>query len=179
MLINSHEELAHRIEIKVPCETITEPIPSGEIKHHFLCDGYVHWKPDDDHVAQILDYPNFHSLTHFALKYDTESVMDQVEFSDDGYFRKSLFKTDGTEIVLVCLKQGQKVERHNHGKSNCVVNCLRGSFDEKLYDPSGREYNGTIGDGGLQGVKAGWEHEVVGTSDETVLLNFYSPPLES
>ncbi len=44
VLVNGDETLAHRVEIAIPCETVTEPIASGEIKHHFLCDGRVEWQ---------------------------------------------------------------------------------------------------------------------------------------
>lgn len=39
VLLNGIEHLAHNVAINVPCETITEPIDTGEIKHHFLCYG--------------------------------------------------------------------------------------------------------------------------------------------
>lgn len=45
------ETLAHRVVTYTTCETITEPIESGEIKHHFLCYGNVVW--DDNHNASI------------------------------------------------------------------------------------------------------------------------------
>jgi hypothetical protein len=45
VLVNGEEALAHRVQILVPCETLTEPLATGEIKHHFLCDGRVEWQP--------------------------------------------------------------------------------------------------------------------------------------
>ena len=52
VLVNGEETLAHRVQISVPCETITEAIATGEIKHHFLCDGQVQWGPE--HVATVV-----------------------------------------------------------------------------------------------------------------------------
>jgi hypothetical protein len=52
VLVNGEETLAHKVLIKIPCETITEPISTGEIKHHFLCYGKVEWLPGD--VAEVV-----------------------------------------------------------------------------------------------------------------------------
>lgn len=48
VLTNGEEKLAHRVDIcGVFTTTVTEPISTGEIKHHFLCDGIVVWKDGD------------------------------------------------------------------------------------------------------------------------------------
>lgn len=52
LLIDDVERLAHKVSIQVPCETITEAIATGEIKHHFLCSGEVKW--DEDFGAAIV-----------------------------------------------------------------------------------------------------------------------------
>ncbi|MBC8063535.1 MAG: hypothetical protein H7Y17_01795 [Chlorobia bacterium] len=52
VLVNGVETLAHKVHIEVPCESITEPIATGEIKHHFLCRGRVRWS--QDHVATVV-----------------------------------------------------------------------------------------------------------------------------
>lgn len=52
VLVNGKETLAHKVLIKIPCETITEPISTGEIKHHFLCFGKVTWLPGD--IAEVV-----------------------------------------------------------------------------------------------------------------------------
>jgi hypothetical protein len=53
LLIDGVEWLAHKIDIQVPCETITEPISTGEIKHHLLCSGEVKW--DSNFGATIVE----------------------------------------------------------------------------------------------------------------------------
>lgn len=183
VLVNGEEQLAHRVDIQVPCETITEPISTGEIKHHFLCFGYVHHADDEqlDHVVRILDYPNLHDLTKIALGYDVSLALEQVEFSEPHYFRKQIYKDDGLEIVLVCFKRGQETSRHDHGVSSCVVRCLQGSVTEYLYLPNlSKCVDGNLMEGGLQVVKAGDSHEVVNHDEEkAVLLNFYAPPLKA
>lgn len=52
VLENGIETLAHKVLIEVPCESITEPISTGEIKHHILCHGNVIWS--EDHVATVV-----------------------------------------------------------------------------------------------------------------------------
>lgn len=52
VLVNGEETLAHKVLIQIPCETITEPIATGEIKHHFLCYGRVEWHPGD--IAEVV-----------------------------------------------------------------------------------------------------------------------------
>jgi hypothetical protein len=51
VLVNGEEALAHKVEVEVPCSTITEPIATGEVKHHFLCFGKV--TIDEHHVATV------------------------------------------------------------------------------------------------------------------------------
>lgn len=51
VLVNGEESLAHQVDVRVPCSTITEPIATGEVKHHFLCFGKV--TIDDSHVATV------------------------------------------------------------------------------------------------------------------------------
>lgn len=41
------ERLARKVFIKVPCETVAERIHTGELKHHFQCEGVVIWGADD------------------------------------------------------------------------------------------------------------------------------------
>lgn len=52
VLVDGVESLAHKVKIHGICETITEPIASGEIKHHFLCVGYLIW--EDDFEATVI-----------------------------------------------------------------------------------------------------------------------------
>ncbi len=52
VLIDGEESLAHKVQTYGPCETVTEPIATGEIKHHFLCIGFVVW--EKDFVANII-----------------------------------------------------------------------------------------------------------------------------
>jgi hypothetical protein len=47
VLVNGEERLAHQVDIYAFTTTITEPIATGEIKHHFLCEGCVVWKDGD------------------------------------------------------------------------------------------------------------------------------------
>ena len=52
VLVNGEETLAHNVITYGYCETITEPISTGEIKDHFLAYGRVVW--DEDFVARIV-----------------------------------------------------------------------------------------------------------------------------
>lgn len=52
VLVNGEEHLAHKVVMSIPCETVTEPIATGEIKDHFLCFGSVEWESGD--VARIV-----------------------------------------------------------------------------------------------------------------------------
>lgn len=171
VLVNGEEQLAHQIEVRVPCETITEPISTGEIKHHFLCHGYLHWEAD--FVVKILDYPSHLTMLRDAAAYDAEPVLSQIEFTEPEYFRKQIYKDSRLEIVLACFKRGQQSPLHSHGKSNCAIRCLKGSISHVS-----NGYQLTLDKGAVHFVNPGHWHEVTSTSDETVLLNFYSPPLE-
>ncbi len=51
VLVNGVETLAHKVYIEAPCESITEPIATGEVKHHFLAHGAVVWEEGD--VARV------------------------------------------------------------------------------------------------------------------------------
>lgn len=53
VLVNGVERLAHKVNVLIPCETITEPIATGEIKHHFLCYGKVFW--EENHIARVVN----------------------------------------------------------------------------------------------------------------------------
>jgi len=52
VLENGTETLANKVFLQVPSESITEPIATGEIKHHILCYGRVAWS--DGHVATVI-----------------------------------------------------------------------------------------------------------------------------
>jgi hypothetical protein len=60
VLVDGEERLAHRVDIYVHATTITESIASGEIKHHFLCEGHVLWKEGD--VAVVLSQGEYELL---------------------------------------------------------------------------------------------------------------------
>ncbi len=60
VLVNGSERLAHKVVMMIPCETVTEPIVSGEIKDHFLCFGAVDWQSGD--VARIVSTASSDSL---------------------------------------------------------------------------------------------------------------------
>jgi hypothetical protein len=51
VLVNGEERLAHTVRILAPVETITEPIATGEVKDHFLAEGFVAW--EEGHRATV------------------------------------------------------------------------------------------------------------------------------
>lgn len=51
VLVNGEETLAYKVYVMVPCATITEPIATGEVKHHMLCYGKVTF--DESHIARV------------------------------------------------------------------------------------------------------------------------------
>jgi hypothetical protein len=51
LLVDGEESLAHKITFYTFGETITETIPTGEVKHHILCEGTVRW--EENHHAKI------------------------------------------------------------------------------------------------------------------------------
>jgi hypothetical protein len=58
VLVNGQEFLADKVYIEVPCESITEPISTGEIKHHILCHGKAVW--EDSYTVRVVNLINSH-----------------------------------------------------------------------------------------------------------------------
>jgi hypothetical protein len=52
ILINNQQSLAHKVCIRIPCETIMEEV-AGMPKYHILCYGRVYWPEPNMAVIDV------------------------------------------------------------------------------------------------------------------------------
>lgn len=110
-----------------------------------------------------------------------DDISTHFSFDVDHYTRKSLFRNDYLEIILICFSKWQSSTIHDHQGSNCVIRALEGKLLEHTFvqtDELELEEIHYIRKGEISGLDGFQVHQVANVMNETVLLNFYSPPFE-
>tara|TARA_X000000368_G_scaffold418160_1_gene416829 strand:+ start:43 stop:585 length:543 start_codon:yes stop_codon:yes gene_type:complete len=117
------------------------------------------------------------------LQPNMDALAKFLGYTDDGYQRNVVKKTENYELVLICWKPGQKTPIHDHKGSDCAFLILEGISTESIYknDHEGliktevRKYNPGQ-------VCAADEPDIHKISNDEVTnlvnLHLYSPPLK-
>mgnify|MGYP000134363322 CR=1 FL=1 len=117
------------------------------------------------------------------LKINLEELSKFLGYTDDGYQRNVVKKTDNYELVLICWKAGQRTPIHDHKGSDCAFLILEGISTESIY----REKEGELMKIGIKRyvpgeVCAAEESDIHKISNDEpknlVNLHLYSPPLK-
>ena len=118
-----------------------------------------------------------------SLDFNVEALEDCIGYSDDGYQRNVIKRTENYELVAICWKPGQDTPIHDHVGSDCAFLIASGVSTETVYETneeglaypvSGRRY--------MPGeVCAAAEPDIhrVSNEESTNLINLhvYTPPL--
>lgn len=168
------------------------PGPEGEdsvdaqLKHFFK----NKMSPSDDEVHELADklgmehddleeriYKMLHTLLGESVEpkrskrtnFDTNIEKDTVENSN---FRKVLFTTDKTQLVLMSLKPGEEIGMETHNGDQFF------RFEKGEGKVIMNEKEVKVSDGSSATVREGTKHNVVNTSDteDLKLYAIYSPP---
>jgi cysteine dioxygenase len=105
-------------------------------------------------------------------------------FSADRYTRRTVYRDEGLEVVVICFAEGQATSVHDHQGSNCVVRILRGKVLETRFAPGENRRLDVLGSrcllpGDVAGLGGTEIHQVCNLDPAgTVLVNFYSPPFQ-
>ena len=121
-------------------------------------------------------------LTEIASSYVPPEPLP-VEFSEDKYVRRSIYRDDHLEIVVICFGAGQSTSIHDHQGSNCVVNVVDGLILETMFECAGDNYvpagSRVLSPGSVSGLDGEQIHQIANLCRSgSVLLNFYSPPFK-
>jgi cysteine dioxygenase len=106
-----------------------------------------------------------------------------VEYGEEKYTRRRIYRDDHLEIVVICFGSGQATSIHDHQGSNCVVNVVEGSVLEAMFECEGDNYvlSGwrVLSAGSVSGLDGQQIHQIANVCRSgSVLLNFYSPPFQ-
>jgi cysteine dioxygenase len=121
-------------------------------------------------------------LTKIAAQYVSPELLP-VEYAEDKYVRRSIYRDDHLEIVVICFGPGQTTSIHDHQGSNCVVNVVEGLILETMFECEDDNYlpNGSrvLSPGSVSGLDGQQIHQIANLCRSgSVLLNFYSPPFQ-
>ena len=113
-----------------------------------------------------------------------EDLEKFLGYSEDGYQRNVIKKTEYFELVLICWKPGQKTQIHDHSGSDCAFLILEGISTESLYKFDGDKLVVSEVRKYLPGeVCAAGEPDIhqISNEEETNLVNLhlYTPPLNN
>lgn len=83
-------------------------------------------------------------------------------------------ETDGSQRILNAIEPGTVMSIHRHPSSSETVACVRGHFEEYLYDDSGIliETVDMVPGGNVLNVPAGQWHSLKSLENGTVLISF-------
>ncbi len=104
-------------------------------------------------------------------------------YTDDGYQRNVVKKTEHYELVLICWKPGQKTPIHDHKGSDCAFLILEGVSTESVY----KNKEGKLEVSGIRKYAPGEvcaaeepDIHMISNDEEINLVNLhlYSPPLK-
>ena len=91
---------------------------------------------------------------------------------ENNYFRKVLFTTDKSQLVVMALKPGEEIGMETHPEHDQFIRIESGTGKAIM---NGEEHE--ITDGSAIVVPAGTQHNVINTSEvEMKLYTIYTPP---
>ena len=120
---------------------------------------------------------------HILSNYTGNDWIQHIKFCDNKYKRNVIYRNDIFEVLLICWKDGQSSNIHDHPMNGCLLKILKGELIEEQYiEIDNNEYklvNTNVlrqndisyleGTNGL--------HQIVNISGEYVIsLHIYSPP---
>lgn len=117
------------------------------------------------------------------LSIDMDSLIDHAGYTNNGYQRNVLKKTENYELVLICWKAGQKTPIHDHKGSDCAFLILDGTSTETIYKMEDsdlkkveiRKYN----PGEVCAAEEPDIHMISNEENKNLInLHLYSPPLK-
>lgn len=117
------------------------------------------------------------------LRINSTELSKYFNYTDDGYHRNVIKKTDNYELVLICWKAGQKTPIHDHRGSDCAFLILEGVCTETIFEISDgelkekteRRYN----PGEVCAADEPDIHRISNNEDGNLVnLHLYSPPLK-
>ena len=101
------------------------------------------------------------------------------KFLESNYARHLIFKTNKTEVLLVCWLPDQGADFHEHGESDAITLILEGQMSYTTIYPGGTKVSGVLMPGDIEHIPPGVKHKVRNnTNERLVSLHVYSPPLE-
>lgn len=75
-------------------------------------------------------------LTNIVNEYNDTDYQKYIEYDQNTYNKKILYKNKKIELVLICWKKGQISEIHDHAKHGCILKLLNGYIKETRYTPN-------------------------------------------
>ncbi len=117
------------------------------------------------------------------LEINMSTLTKFLGYTDDGYQRNVVKKTEHYELVLICWKPGQKTPIHDHKGSDCAFLILEGVSTESVYtNKEGKLEVSGIRKYAPGEVCAAEEPDIhmISNDEEINLVNLhlYSPPLK-
>ena len=117
------------------------------------------------------------------LEINMSTLTKFLGYTDDGYQRNVVKKTEHYELVLICWKPGQKTPIHDHKGSDCAFLILEGVSTESVYkNNEGKLEVSVIRKYAPGEVCAAEEPDIhmISNDEEINLVNLhlYSPPLK-
>tara|TARA_B100001559_G_C16323278_1_gene539834 strand:+ start:100 stop:642 length:543 start_codon:yes stop_codon:yes gene_type:complete len=118
------------------------------------------------------------------LEINLEDLVEFLGYTDDGYQRNIVKKTEHYELVLICWKPGQKTPIHDHRGSDCAFLILEGISTESIYNSNDGKLEVSRVRKYLPGeVCAADEPDIhkISNEEQTNLINLhlYTPPLKN
>ena len=69
-----------------------------------------------------------------SLAINTQALEGRIGYTDDGYQRNVIKKTENYELVAICWKPGQDTPIHDHVGSDCAFLIVSGVSTETIYE---------------------------------------------
>ena len=126
---------------------------------------------------------SFRELLSDNYDVNLENLRKFLGYTDDGYQRNVVKKTEHYELVLICWKPGQKTPIHDHKGSDCAFLILEGVSTESVY----KNKEGKLEVSGIRKYAPGEvcdaeepDIHMISNDEEINLVNLhlYSPPLK-
>ena len=138
-----------------------------------------------DWLDGLKERPTLKTLEERLLDLDVnlENLGKFLGYTDDGYQRNVVKKTEHYELVLICWKPGQKTPIHDHKGSDCAFLILEGVSTESVY----KNKEGKLEVSGIRKYAPGEvcaaeepDIHMISNDEEINLVNLhlYSPPLK-
>jgi len=117
------------------------------------------------------------------VEINIEALKNFIDYSNEGYQRNIIKKTENYEIVAICWYPGQKTPIHDHFGSDCSFLIVDGITTETIFETnqdglafpiSSREYN----PGEVCSAEEPDIHQISNNGSTNLInLHVYSPPL--